>query len=103
MTKISEEARLAALGRLKLLDTPPSEAFDRVTRMASRLFGLPIAAVSLTDMDRQWFKSKVGIEHSAMPRRGLPARRWPRPWTSSSFPIWRPIPPIATARSGRAA
>ena len=72
MTKISEEARLAALGRLKLLDTPPSEAFDRVTRMASRLFGLPIAAVSLTDMDRQWFKSKVGIEHSAMPREGAP-------------------------------
>lgn len=72
MPMTSEDRRLDALLRLNLLDTPPSEAFDRVTRMASRLFGLPIAAVSLTDMDRQWFKSKVGIEHRSIPRDRAP-------------------------------
>lgn len=63
-----EAARLDALRRLDLLDTPPSEAFDRITRMAAHLFDLPIAAVSLTDSDRQWFKSKYGIEHDSIPR-----------------------------------
>ena len=72
MTVHNETARLAALRRLDLLDTPPSEAFDRITRMAARLFDLPIAAVSLTDADRQWFKSKVGVEHWSIPRLGAP-------------------------------
>ncbi|TFW23582.1 phosphodiesterase [Massilia arenosa] len=63
-----EFRRLDALRRLELLDTPPGEAFDRITRMAARLFKLPIAAVSLTDSDRQWFKSRVGVEHDHIPR-----------------------------------
>lgn len=63
-----EAARLSALRQLNLLDTPPSESFDRITRMASVLFDLPIAAVSLTDRDRQWFKSRVGIDHREIPR-----------------------------------
>jgi len=63
-----EVARLDALRRLELLDTPPSEAFDRITRMAAQLFNLPIAAVSLTDRNRQWFKSKYGISHDTIPR-----------------------------------
>jgi len=67
-----EEARLDALHRLELLDTPPSEAFDRITRMAAQLFNLPIAAVSLTDSDRQWFKSKVGVTHDSIPRLRAP-------------------------------
>ncbi|EKU83548.1 EAL domain-containing protein (putative c-di-GMP-specific phosphodiesterase class I) [Massilia sp. UYP32] len=67
-----EAARLEALHRLELLDTPPSEAFDRITRMAAQLFNLPIAAVSLTDSDRQWFKSKVGVEHDSIPRLRAP-------------------------------
>jgi EAL domain-containing protein (putative c-di-GMP-specific phosphodiesterase class I)/GAF domain-containing protein len=57
-----EQARLSALQDLNLLDTPPSESFDRITRMASQLFNLPIAAVSLIDKDRQWFKSRVGMD-----------------------------------------
>ncbi|MDY0975194.1 EAL domain-containing protein [Massilia sp. CFBP9012] len=69
---LHEAARLEALHRLELLDTPPSEAFDRITRMAAQLFNLPIAAVSLTDSDRQWFKSKVGVEHDAIPRLRAP-------------------------------
>jgi len=68
----SEAVRLAALQELRLLDTPSSESFDRITRMASQLFGLPSAAVSLTDRDRQWFKSRVGIDVTSMPREGAP-------------------------------
>lgn len=67
-----EEARLDALYQLKLLDTPPSEGFDRITRMASQIFRLPVAAVSLTDRDRQWFKSRVGVEHCSIPREKAP-------------------------------
>ena len=67
-----EDARLEALRELNLLDTAPSESFDRITRMASQLFGLPIAAVSLTDKDRQWFKSRVGVDHWQIPREKAP-------------------------------
>ncbi len=67
-----EAARLDVLRKLNLLDTPPSEAFDRITRMAAQLFGLPIAAVSLTDSNRQWFKSRVGVEHDSIPRMKAP-------------------------------
>ncbi|QOL51115.1 putative bifunctional diguanylate cyclase/phosphodiesterase [Massilia litorea] len=67
-----EAARLDALRKLDLLDTPPNEAFDRITRMAAQLFGLPIAAVSLTDVDRQWFKSRVGVAHCSIPRDKAP-------------------------------
>ncbi len=67
-----EKARLDALLQLKLLDTPSSESFDRITRMAGQIFGLPIAAVSLTDRDRQWFKSRVGVDHDTIPRAGAP-------------------------------
>ena len=68
----SEQARLFALHQLELLDTSPSESFDRITRMASQLFGLPIAAVSLTDVNRQWFKSRVGVDHWEIPREKAP-------------------------------
>ena len=68
----SEEARLSALQQYDLLDTPPSESFDRITRMASQIFNLPISAVSLTDRDRQWFKSRIGVEHSSIPREQAP-------------------------------
>ncbi|MES2626187.1 MAG: sensor domain-containing diguanylate cyclase [Pseudomonadota bacterium] len=57
-----EPARLQTLRSLHILDTLPEERFDRVTRMAKRLFGVPIALVSLIDMNRQWFKSAVGID-----------------------------------------
>lgn len=70
--KQDEEARLDALYQLNLLDTPPSASFDRITRMASQIFNLPISAVSLTDRDRQWFKSRVGVEHSSIPRDKAP-------------------------------
>lgn len=72
MRDYEEDARLAALLHLKLLDSPASESFDRITRMASRIFNVPVAAVSLTDRDRQWFKSRIGIDHCSIPRNGAP-------------------------------
>lgn len=67
-----EQARLHALHDLDLLDTPESESFDRITRMASQLFHAPISAVSLTDQHRQWFKSHVGTQGREIPREGTP-------------------------------
>lgn len=63
-----ERQRLQALRQLNLLDTPPSESFDRITRLASQLFRMPVAAISLTDHDRQWFKSRTGTELRELPR-----------------------------------
>ncbi len=57
-----EERRLAALHALKLLDTEPEERFDRITRLAQRVFGTQMANFTLVDADRQWFKSRVGAE-----------------------------------------
>ena len=56
----NEAQRLAALRGLALLDTPAEERFDRITRLAARLFDVPIALISLVDQDRQWFKSRRG-------------------------------------------
>ena len=75
MDDAMEEARLDALRRLDLLDTPPSEAFDRITRIAGRVFGLPIAAISLTDRERQWYKSRIGVEQTSLPRREAPCSK----------------------------
>ena len=70
--EIAEAARLAALRDLGLLDTPESDSYDRITRMASRLFDVPIAAVSLTDANRQWFKSHIGTAGREIPRDKAP-------------------------------
>lgn len=64
-----EVERLTQLRSLAILDTPPEERFDRVTRMARRLFGVPIALVSLIDENRQWFKSCFGLDVSETDRR----------------------------------
>ena len=57
-----EALRLETLRRLSLLDSEAEERFDRLTRMARRVFNVPIALVSLVDEDRQWFKSCIGLE-----------------------------------------
>jgi GAF domain-containing protein len=54
-------ARLSALQRLGLLDTPPEAAYDRLARVACRVLHAPVALVSLVDRDRQFFKSCVGL------------------------------------------
>jgi len=53
---------LAALRELKLLDSRPSPAFDRVTRVAATALDVPIMLISLVDESRQWFLSRVGLE-----------------------------------------
>lgn len=60
--------RLAALTQLNVLDTPIEERFERITRLARKLLGVPIAAISLVDQGRQWFKSIQGFTATQLPR-----------------------------------
>lgn len=57
-----EDTRLAALHSLAILDTPPEERFDRITRIAAALADVPYVTVSLIDSERQWFKSCIGLD-----------------------------------------
>lgn len=63
-----ETVRLKCLHSLKVLDTSPEERFDRITRLARQLFDVPISLVSLVDSDRQWFKSRAGLDAIETPR-----------------------------------
>jgi signal transduction histidine kinase len=60
-TETAEARRLASLKRLEILDTAPERDFDDLVVIASQLFDVPIALVSLIDSDRQWFKARVGL------------------------------------------
>jgi diguanylate cyclase (GGDEF)-like protein len=64
----NEAERLHALKTLQILDTSHEERFDRVTRIAKRMFNVSISLVSLIDENRQWFKSNQGIEAPELPR-----------------------------------
>ncbi|MBW3630588.1 MAG: PAS domain S-box protein, partial [Gemmatimonadetes bacterium] len=70
--RLHDAARLSALRGLQLLDSPAEEAFDRITRLASRFLNAPVALISLVDEDRQFFKSCTGL---------------PEPWAT-----WRETP-----------
>ena len=63
-----DNRRLAALRSLNILDTPPEQRFNRITRTAARIFQLPIALISLVDEKRQWFKSRYGLYAPETPR-----------------------------------
>lgn len=62
LTSQNEEQQLASLHGLGILDTPPEERFDRITRLAASIFNTPMASISLVDRDRQWFKSSYGLD-----------------------------------------
>jgi GAF domain-containing protein len=58
---VIEEDRIKALKRYDILDTPPDGSFDRITALASKMFNMPIALITLVDHDRIWFKSQSGL------------------------------------------
>ncbi|MBD2155630.1 PAS domain S-box protein [Leptolyngbya sp. FACHB-16] len=64
----NEATRLAALRQCKILDTAPEEPFDDITRLAASCCQTPIAFVSLIDVNRQWFKSRIGLDIAETPR-----------------------------------
>jgi diguanylate cyclase (GGDEF)-like protein len=65
----AEECRLALLNQTRLLDTAPEREYDRITRLVVNILNVPIAAVTLVDRNRQWFKSAIGIDDSETPRK----------------------------------
>ncbi len=64
----NEAQRMNALRRYDILDTPPDGTFDNVTKLAAKLFGVPIAIISLVDTDRIWFKSHHGVDVAQIDR-----------------------------------
>src|SRR5947208_10507226 len=69
---LENTARLDALRRTMLLDSPPEDAFDRLTRLATTVLRVPVALVSLVDGDRQFFKSQCGLTEPLASTRQTP-------------------------------
>jgi diguanylate cyclase (GGDEF)-like protein/PAS domain S-box-containing protein len=65
-----EGVRLSELRRLELLDSPPEESFDRVTRLVAGALEVPVVLFSLADERRMWVKSSVGLSALQFPRHG---------------------------------
>lgn len=68
MDLLQEERRIQAVQCYNLLDTPPEEEFDHITRLTASLFKVPIAIISLFDRTRQWYKSKTGLSNNEISR-----------------------------------
>ena len=64
----NESQRIQALHEYEILDTAAESEFDRITEIASRVCDMPISLISLVDKERQWFKSRVGLEVKETPR-----------------------------------
>jgi diguanylate cyclase (GGDEF)-like protein len=64
----AEERRIRALNEYDVLDTAAEESFDRITRLARLALQMPMAAISLIDRERQWFKSRQGLDMQETPR-----------------------------------
>jgi GAF domain-containing protein len=69
---LAEPGRLAALHAAALLDSPPEESFDRLTRLAAKVVNAPVALVSAVNRDRQFFKSCLGLPEPWATRRQTP-------------------------------
>jgi diguanylate cyclase (GGDEF)-like protein len=66
--QVGEDDRLRTLREYRILDTDPDESFERITRIVSAALHVPMAAITLVDTDRQWFKSRIGIDIEETPR-----------------------------------
>jgi GAF domain-containing protein len=64
----NEQERLRALRSYKILDTKPEDRFDDLTELAAIICGVPISLMTLVDADRQWFKSRIGLDLQETPR-----------------------------------
>lgn len=64
-----EQTRLKVLRGLNILDSPPEERFDRITRLAQRIFSVPMCTLSLLDENRIWYKSKIAMKVSEVNRK----------------------------------
>ena len=67
----NELERLADLQSFDILDTPEEQAFDEIASIASIIFDMPIALISLVDEARQYFKARVGLDATETPRDGI--------------------------------
>lgn len=65
---LNELERIQELRTFEILDTPSEREFDDLTQLAALICGVPIALISLVDVERQWFKSKVGLDTAETPR-----------------------------------
>lgn len=66
--KTKEQKRIEALYKYELLDTPPDGSFNKLAELAAKIFNVPIAIISLVDVDRIWFKSHYGLEINQIDR-----------------------------------
>jgi PAS domain S-box-containing protein len=64
----NESQRLEVLNQYQILDTPPEDVFDELAQLAANFCETPIALISLVDAEREWFKSKIGLTISEVPR-----------------------------------
>lgn len=69
-TQEYEKRRVEELARYRIVDSEPEEDFDRLVALTSRVFGAPLACVSLVSDERIWFKSKLGFDATEVPRHG---------------------------------
>lgn len=64
----NERQRIEVLNQYQILDTPPEEVFNELAQLAANFCETPIALISLVDAEREWFKSKIGVTISEVPR-----------------------------------
>ena len=89
----NEEQRIATLHELRILDSSPEHALDQITGLASAIFNIPTVLISLVDTDRQWFKSRCGLDAEQTERKVAFCN-----YTIMQEQIFEVIDPFADAR-----
>lgn len=86
-SSLQSKKRLEAVVRTGLLDTPPEEGFDRLTKLAAKLIGVPVAFISLVDEERDYYKSAVGLDSHLTAKRELQGRTFCHYAVASGAPL----------------